>query len=207
MKLHTDFSPVLQLAIHAATYNRAVEYVLAAHGTTEANVREALFQCRDSCEALLQLIFEFCGQHIAQPRRALYKKVSGLKPGQHTAAGFLTGVEAVQAAEQAKTADRLRLHQRSHFQSFGLMQDAGRGINKGRGRGRGKGLSRGGNRSVTRHLPVRPGTGTKTAALPAVTPAAKTADSAGQGSKQPAQPSTPSRTPSKGAGGRGRGNK
>ena len=195
---HTRFSPVLQIALHSMTACVRADQLLHSGSCDDQQIDQAFADIKSSTETLLQFVFEFFGQYIAQPRRDLYEKATGLKPGQHSHTGFLTSVEAAAAAELARQHDFLRLH--SQFASTTTT------TSKGRGRGNSKGgRGRGGRSSAFKHLKPE-STSVAVSSVPA-TPSQDTApaSSAVKGKSSAPQSST---SPGKGkARGRGGGNK
>ena len=101
---HTKLAPVLQVALHQATPDHLVEWepYHGWDGFETTDLHSFIAQQLQTSQSLLSMLFEYFGQHIAQPRRDLFEKVTGLKPGQHSTTGFLTGIESLAAAELAR---------------------------------------------------------------------------------------------------------
>ena len=196
---HTRLAPTLQVALHLMSASVKVHDMHEEPESVDTEqLEQAYLDVQHAADTLLQFIFEFFGQYIAQPRRDLYEKATGLKPGQHSQSGFLTSVEATAAAEWARQQDFLRLHAQA-LQPSASSQRGGRGRGKLSGRGRG-----GRSSSAFKHLQST-STPTPVAATEAAatTTSQDTPASSAANSRSPAkQSSTP--TPK---GGRGRGNK
>mgnify|MGYP001047692992 CR=1 FL=1 len=56
------------------------------------------------------MLFEYYGKVIAQPRRDLFSKATGLRVSQSSDTGFMTRVEADAAMESAKQTELLSMH-------------------------------------------------------------------------------------------------
>ena len=108
MQLHEDFSPILQVLYHVLEFQSS-EFD-ADHCSTEQYINhmdELDYMVEDLCSMLL----EYYGKHIAQPRRDLCEKATGLpvNPGKSTA-GFLTEHEAETTMEVAWQQDLVQQH-------------------------------------------------------------------------------------------------
>ena len=111
---------------------------------------------------LCQILFDFFGKIIVQPRRDLFQKATGLSVSHNTSSGFLTGAESESAMATARQHDLIGAHIDAVRSSTSGGRGRGRGKNNRRGAQRGAG--RGSNQ--LRHLqPNRP------SAPPSATPA------------------------------------
>ena len=196
---HTRLAPTLQVALHLMSASVKVHDMHEEPESVDTEqLEQAYLDVQHAADTLLQFIFEFFGQYIAQPRRDLYEKATGLKPGQHSQSGFLTSVEATAAAEWARQQDFLRLHAQA-LQPSASSQRGGRGRGKPSGRGRG-----GRSSSAFRHLQSTSApTPVAAAEAAATTTSQDTPASSAANSRSPAKQSSTS-TPK---GGRGRGKK
>ena len=193
---HTRFAPSLQVALHLMSASVKVHDFYEAGVVDPPVLEKAFMDLQAAADTFLQFFFELFGQHVAQPRRDLYEKATGLKPGQHSHPGFLTSVEATAAADWARQQDFLRLHSLA-VQPSTSSQRGGRGRGKsGRGRG-GKPSS-----SSFKHIQSTTAASTSGAASNAAPATSQdTPASSAANSRSPAKQSSTS-TPK---GGRGRG--
>ena len=132
--MHTHFALVLQVLFHAA-----LDAFRSPDGVN-VSAESLLEECQQSIEDLSTMLFEYYGKVIAQPRRDLFSKATGLRVAQSSDIGFMTRVEADAAMESAKQAELLSVH-------ANRSAPTGRPPfnKKAKGRGGGKG---GGNRKV-----------------------------------------------------------
>ena len=154
VKLHKEFAPVLQVLLHTS-----LQTLREFDDTHSAET--LLSEVQNSAFDLCQILFDFFGKNIVQPRRDLFQKATGLPVSHNTSSGFLTGAESESAMATARQHDLIGAHiDAVRSSTFG-----------GRGRGRGKNNRRGAQRGACgsnqlRHLqPNRP------SAPPSATPA------------------------------------
>ena len=108
MQLHEDFSPVLQVLYHVLTWqSNSFDADDCTYEQYVDHFDELDYRVEDLCSMLL----EFYGKHIAQPRRDLFEKATGLpvNPGKPSH-GFLTEQEAESAMVVAQQQDLIQQH-------------------------------------------------------------------------------------------------
>ena len=155
VKLHKEFAPVLQVLLHTSLQTLREPDDTHSAETLLSGVQNSAFD-------LCQILFEFFGKNIVQPRRELFQKATGLSVSHNTSSGFLTGAESESAMATARQHDLIGAHIDAVRSSTSGGRGRGRGKNNRRGAQRGAG--RGSNQ--LRHLqPNRP------SAPPSATPA------------------------------------
>jgi len=120
VKLHKEFAPVLQVLLHTS-----LQTLREPDDTVSAET--LLSEVQNSAFDLCQILFEFFGKNMVQPRRDLFQKATGLSVSHDTSSGFLTRAESEAAMATARQHDLIGTH-----------IDAVR-PNSAFGRGRGKG--------------------------------------------------------------------
>jgi hypothetical protein len=142
MQMHTDFAPVLQVLFHAA-----LDAFRSPNGVN-VSAESLLEECQQSIEDLSTMLFEYYGKVIAQPRRDLFSKATGLRVAQSSDNGFMTRVEADAAMESAKQAELLLVHA-----NWSAPTGKPSFNKKAKGRGGGEGGGKGTNKVPLRLLP------------------------------------------------------
>ena len=94
------------------------------------------------------MLFEYYGKVIAQPRRELFSKATGLRVAQSSDTGFMTRVEADAAMESAKQTELISMHIERSAPTVKPSFNK-----KAKGKGAGKGGGKGSKRILLRHLP------------------------------------------------------
>ena len=94
------------------------------------------------------MLFEYYGKVIAQPRRELFSKATGLRVAQSSDTGFMTRVEADAAMESAKQAELISVHADRSAPTVKPSFNK-----KSKGKGGGKGGGKGSNKVPLRLLP------------------------------------------------------
>ena len=104
-----------------------------------------LEECQQSSEDLCTIVFEYFGEHIVQPHRDLFEKVTKTKVSRSSNTGVLTQVEATAAMETRKQIELFLAHADAanrHNGSLSRKPKDKKGKGKGgKGKGGGKGLS------------------------------------------------------------------
>ena len=142
MQMHTDFAPVLQVLFHAALN------AFRSPDGVNVSAESLLEECQQSIEDLSTMLFEYYGKVIAQPRRDLFSKATGLRVSQSSDTGFMTRVEADAAMESAKQTELISMHIERSAPTVKPSFNK-----KAKGKGAGKGGGKGSNRILLRHLP------------------------------------------------------
>ena len=133
VKLHKDFAPVLQVLLHTSLQTLQEPDDTVSAETLLSDVQNSAFD-------LCQILFEFFGKTIVQPRREIFQKATGLSVSHNTSSGFLTRAESEAAMATARQHDLIGTH-----------IDAVRPNSAfGRGRGKGKNGRRGAQRPAGR---------------------------------------------------------
>ena len=133
VKLHKDFAPVLQVLLHTSLQTLREPDDTVSAETLLSDVQNSAFD-------LCQILFEFFGKTIVQPRREIFQKATGLSVSHNTSSGFLTRAESEAAMTTARQHDLIGTH-----------IDAVRPNSAfGRGRGKGKNGRRGAQRPAGR---------------------------------------------------------
>ena len=174
VKLHKEFAPVLQVLLHTS-----LQTLREPDDTHSAET--LLPEVQNSAFDLCQILFEFFGKNIVQPRRELFQKATGLSVSHNTSSGFLTGAESESAMATARQHDLIGAHiDAVRSSTFG---GRGRGRGKNNRRGAQRGAGRGSNQ--LRHLqPNRP------SAPPSATPAPQQQQQQQQQQRQQQQPAS-----------------
>ena len=94
------------------------------------------------------MLFEYYGKVIAQPRRELFSKATGLRVAQSSDTSFMTRVEADAAMESAKQAELISVHADRSAPTVKPSFNK-----KSKGKGGGKGGGKGSNKVPLRLLP------------------------------------------------------
>ena len=103
VKLHQDFASVLQVLLHTA-----LQTLSEPNGHVSADT--LLSECQNSAFDLCQMLFEFFGKAIVQPRRDLFEKATCLSVSRSTISGFLTKAESESAMATARQHDLIGTH-------------------------------------------------------------------------------------------------
>ena len=184
--MHTDFAPVLQVLFHAALN------AFRSPDGVNVSAESLLEECQQSIEDLSTMLFEYYGKVIAQPRRDLFSKATGLRVAQSSDTGFMTRVEADAAMESAKQTELISMHIDRSAPTVKPSFNK-----KAKGKGAGKGGGKGSSRILLRHLPQQQQQQQQSSASPSATPA---------GSPRQQQSTLPCTNPNKGGkGGKGKG--
>ncbi len=103
VKLHKEFAPVLQVLLHTS-----LQTLREPDDTHSAET--LLSEVQNSAFDLCQILFEFFGKIIVQPRRDIFQKATGLSVSHNTSSGFLTGAESESAMATARQHDLIGAH-------------------------------------------------------------------------------------------------
>ena len=165
---------MLQVLLHTALQTLREPDVNLSAETLLSEVQNSAFD-------LCQILFEFFGKNIVQPRRDLFQKATGLLVSHNTSSSFLIGAESESAMATARQHDLIGAHIDAVRSSTSGGRGGGRGKNNRRGAQRGAG--RGSNQ--LRHLqPNRP------SAPPSATPAPQQQQQQQQQQRQQQQPAS-----------------
>ena len=133
VELHKDFAPVLQVLLHTPSK-------LSGNPMTMSLLTHCFLSASTLPSIYVRCYFEFLGKTIAQPRRDLFEKTTGLSVSHSTRSCFLTRAESESAMATAWQHDLIGTHISAvRPNTFG-----------GRGRGNGKNSRRGAKRGAGR---------------------------------------------------------
>ena len=136
VKLHKDFAPMLQVLLHTT-----LQTLREPEGTVFVDT--LLSECQRSTFDPCQILFEFLGKTIVQPRRDLFEKATGLSVSHFTSPSFLTRAESESAMATAWQHNLISTHINAvRSNTFG---GHGRGNGKNSRCGAKRGAGRGGS--------------------------------------------------------------
>jgi hypothetical protein len=103
VELHKEFAPVLQVLLHTSLRT-------LREPDDKVSAETLLSEVQNSAFDLCQILFEFLGKNIVQPRRDLFQKATGLCVSHNTSSGFLTRAESEAAMATARQHDLICTH-------------------------------------------------------------------------------------------------